>query len=130
MTQIRKQLPLTPKLAADCCGPIDDLLDPEFFKGFSDPTRLNLLACISKCGRSCSVSEVADCCSVDFSVVSRHLALLERAGIVESTKVGRTVFYSVKYDELAGKLRALADALESYRPASKYDGEKRACCAR
>jgi len=130
MTQIRKHRPLTPKLAAGCCGPIDDLLDAELFKGLCDPTRLSLLACLSKCGRACSVSEIADCCSVDFSVVSRHLALLERAGIVESIKEGRTVFYVVKYVELSVKLRALADAVESYRPSSNRGKGTGGCCAR
>src|SRR5271154_3181711 len=100
MTQITKYKPRTPKQAAACCGPIDDLLDPELFKGLCDPTRLSLLGCLAKCGRPCSVSELAECCSVDFSVVSRHLALLERSGIVESSKDGRTVFYTVKYVEL------------------------------
>jgi DNA-binding transcriptional ArsR family regulator len=128
MTQRSKRLPLTPKLAVDCCGPIDDLLDPEFFKGLCDPTRLTLLGCLSKCGRPCSVSEIADCCSVDFSVVSRHLALLERAGIVESTKEGRVVFYAVKYGDVAGKLRSLAVALESYRPGASSGGKKGNCC--
>jgi DNA-binding transcriptional ArsR family regulator len=127
MTQIRKRKPLTPKMAANCCGPIDDLLDPDFFKGLCDPTRLSLLSCLSKCGRACSVSEVAECCSVDFSVVSRHLALLERAGIVESTKRGRTVLYAVKYGEIAAKLRALADAMESCGPRSNR-GERKGCC--
>jgi len=119
---------LTPKLAAGCRGPIDDLLDAELFKGLSDATRLNLLACLSKCGRACSVSEVAECCSVDFSVVSRHLALLERAGIVESAKEGRTVFYTVKYGELSAKLRGVADAIESYGPAWKRGKGNGGCC--
>src|ERR1700733_12070524 len=101
MTQISKQRPLTPKLAVRCFDPIDDLLDLGLFKGLGDRTRLRLLGCLAKCGRACSVSEVAECCVVDFSVVSRHLALLERSGIVESSKEGRTVFYAVKYVELA-----------------------------
>ena len=128
MTQISKRKPLTPKLAARCCGPIDALLDVELFKGLSDPTRLNLLGCLSKCGRACSVSELAECCAVDFSVVSRHLALLERAGIVESHKAGREVFYSVKYREVVGKLRALAEALESYGPSSIRGKGNGGCC--
>ena len=83
MTQINKH-PLTPKKAAACCGPIDHLLDAELFKALGDPTRLLLLACLAKCARPCSVTEIAACCSVDLSVVSRHLALLERAAIVTS----------------------------------------------
>lgn len=117
MTQISKRRrPASPKQAAACCGPVDELLDPTLFKAFSDPTRVSLLACIAKCGRDCSVGEVAECCSVDFSVVSRHLALLARSGVLEVTKDGRTVFYRVRYAELCESLRALADALEDCCP--------------
>jgi DNA-binding transcriptional ArsR family regulator len=108
--------PATPKHAAACCGPIDDLLDPGLFKAISDPTRVSLIACIAKCGRGCSVGEVAECCSVDFSVVSRHLALLARSGVLEAKKEGRTVFYRVRYAELCRSLRSLADALEDCCP--------------
>ncbi|MGE3109876.1 MAG: ArsR/SmtB family transcription factor [Phycisphaerales bacterium] len=117
MTHVRKHWrPATPKQAAACCGPVDELLDPALFKAFSDPTRVSLLACIAKCGRGCSVGEVAECCSVDFSVVSRHLALLARSGVLEVTKEGRTVFYRVRYVELCRSLRSLADALEECCP--------------
>jgi ArsR family transcriptional regulator len=114
-------------LAAACCAPIDGMLEADLFKGLSDPTRLKLFGCIAKCGRACSVTEVAECCDVDFSVISRHLALLERSGIVQSTKKGRTVFYSVEYGPVAAKLRKLADALSSYDPESRAKN-KGACC--
>lgn len=117
MTQVRKKKPpATPKQAAACCAPVDDLLDPELFKALSDPTRALLIACIAKCGRGCSVGEVAECCSVDFSVVSRHLALLARSGVLEAKKEGRTMFYRLRYGELCRSLRSLADALEEYCP--------------
>jgi ArsR family transcriptional regulator len=117
MTQVRKRKPpATPKQAAACCGPVDDLLDPELFKALSDPTRVSLISCIAKCGRGCSVGEVAECCAVDFSVVSRHLALLARSGVLEAKKEGRTVFYRVRYAELCRALRSLADALEDCCP--------------
>jgi len=117
MTQIRKhQVPATPKQAARRSGPLDALLDPVLFKAISDPTRAVLLGCIAKCGRACSVGEVAECCSVDFSVVSRHLSLLARAGVLEASKSGRTVSYRVRYAELSRSLRSLADALEACCP--------------
>ncbi|MCX5658932.1 MAG: metalloregulator ArsR/SmtB family transcription factor [Planctomycetota bacterium] len=130
MTQISKKKPRTPREAAGCCGPIDELLDPDLFKGLSDPTRLRLLGCLAKCRRACAVSELAECCSVDLSVVSRHLALLERAGVVESAKQGRTVFYSVRYAELILKLRSLADELARYSPLSARAVGGEACCAK
>jgi len=129
MTQLSKHRLLTPKQAGACGGPIDALLAPELFKGLSDPTRLALLGCMVKCGRPCSVSEVAECCSVDFSVVSRHLALLERSGIIKSNREGRTVFYAVRHEYLVERLRGLADALESYGPVSIRPLRKGACCA-
>lgn len=130
MTQVRKRRPpATPKQAAACCGPIDDLLDPELFKAFSDPTRVSLIACIAKCGRGCSVGEVAECCSVDLSVVSRHLAMLARSGVLEATKDGRTVNYRVRYSELCRLLRSLADALEECCPETGgKGGGNGACC--
>jgi ArsR family transcriptional regulator, arsenate/arsenite/antimonite-responsive transcriptional repressor len=131
MTQIRKRKPSTPKQAAMCCGPMDDLLDPDFFKSLSDGTRLKLLGCLAKCGRACSVTELAECCSVDLSVVSRHLAMLERAAVISSIKKGRTVFYAVKYIELCAKLRSLANAIEECDPTLlTRRSPKGDCCGR
>lgn len=102
---------MTPKQAAARSGPVDGLLEPELFRALGDPTRVGLLACLAKCGRACSVGEVAACCAVDLSVVSRHLQTLERAGVLESTKTGRTVLYAVRYEIVSRRLRALADAI-------------------
>lgn len=121
---------MTPKQAIKCCRPIDQLLDPELFKSLCDPTRLKLLACLAKCGRACSVTEVAECCSVDFSVVSRHLATLEKAGVLESAKEGRTVFYAVRYRQLAQTLHALAEAIEACCPQGRTSARKGECCAK
>lgn len=131
MTQVRKRRPpASPKQAASRCGPLDDALDPTLFKALADPTRASLIACIAKCSRGCSVGEVAECCSVDFSVVSRHLALLARSGVLEVKKEGRTVYYRVRYAELCRSLRSLADALEDCCPAAGSKGGSclGACC--
>lgn len=96
---------------------MDGFLDPDWFKALCDPTRIRLLGCIVKCGRACSVGEVAECCDVDLSVVSRHLQVLARAKLVTKTKSGRVVSYLVDYDGICGKLRGLADAIEECRPA-------------
>lgn len=128
MTQVNKRRPpATPRQAVSCCGPLDALLDPTFFKALSDSTRLTLVACIAKCGRGCSVGEIAECCSVDLSVVSRHLALLARAGVLETNKEGRTVYYKVRYAELVRSLRDLASAIERCRPSQKGASDGKCC---
>ena len=111
MVQVCKY-PNTPKIAACCLAPLDNLLNPRIFKALSDQTRIQLLSCLAKCCRPCSVSEIAECCDVDFSVVSRHLKVLEDADLISAEKDGRTVWYQVRYAELVQMLRALADAIE------------------
>ncbi|QEG40836.1 ArsR/SmtB family transcription factor [Roseimaritima ulvae] len=107
---------MKPQEASQCCGPIDDLLDAELFKALGERTRLQLVSCLAKCGRPCSVTELAECCAVDFSVVSRHLSVLEKAGVLTATKQGRTVFYEIRYKHLSEAFRSLAKAIESCRP--------------
>jgi ArsR family transcriptional regulator len=117
---------MSPRQAAACCRPVDGLLDPAFFKALGDPTRVKLLACLIKCGRACGVGEVADCCAVDLSVVSRHLQSLARAGLVQPTRTGRQVSYQVRYADLCRTLRGLADAVEECAPAAA--NATAACC--
>ncbi len=103
-------------------------MDPALFRAMSDPTRAAIVACLAKCCRPCAVGEVAACCSVDMSVVSRHLSLLETAGVLESKKLGRTVLYSVRYAQLCQTLRSIADALEACCPAGCCSTPKGGCC--
>lgn len=107
---------------------MDGLLRPDLFKALSDPTRVSILACLMKCGRPCSVGEIAECCSVDLSVVSRHLAMLETAGVLASSRHGRVVSYAVRYADLCTTFRQLADAIEECGPANGRS-TKGACCA-
>lgn len=122
--------PTNPKAAAACASPLDALLRPQLFKALADPTRLKLLSCIAKCGRGCTVTEIAACCAVDLSVVSRHLAALSRAKVLKAEKRGRTVYYTVQYAALVAELRQLASAIESCdEPCNgvRDDGRK-SCC--
>src|SRR6056297_4217104 len=116
---IPRESHMKPQEALQCCGPIDDVLDAELFKALGEPTRLKLLSCLAKCGRPCSVTELAACCAVDFSVVSRHLSVLEKAGVLTATKEGRTVYYAVRYKHLTEAFRSLAKAIEGCRPKRK-----------
>ena len=99
-----------------CCRQLGDLLDPRLFKALCDPNRLALLVQLSRCGSSCTVSQAAECCPINISVVSRHLAMLRDAGILHAQKRGKEVHYSVRYPELSATLRAIADAIEACCP--------------
>ena len=90
-----------------------DQLRPELFRALSDPTRLQVLGRLALAAGPQTVTEVAGCCGVHISGVSRHLACLREAGVVTATKVGREVRYSLEREELTEALRGMADALEA-----------------
>ncbi len=91
------------------------------FKALGHPKRLELVRRLIACGRPCGVTELDECCTVDFSVVSRHLALLRDAGILRAEKRGREVYYSVVAEAVVPELRRLADAISC---CSKGKGKK------
>lgn len=61
------------------------------FKILADPTRLRLLNLLA-CGETC-VCELTDTLRVVQPKVSRHLALLRRAGLVEAKRNGKWIHY-------------------------------------
>jgi DNA-binding transcriptional ArsR family regulator len=116
VTQTNKQPAGT---GAGCCPDLEALIDPGLFKALGDPNRVALIAGIGRMGRPTTVTEASACCPVDLSVVSRHLAVLRRAGVVESAKSGREVKYSLSPTTLAATLHTLADALEACCPSGQ-----------
>jgi ArsR family transcriptional regulator len=122
MTQTSKQRarPVKRRAAASrgparCCN-VDECLEPRFFKALGDPNRVAILARLATCGRPCTVGEIAACCTVDVSVVSRHLAVLREAGILMAEKRGKEVFYRVSYENVSETLRAIADSIDACCP--------------
>lgn len=124
--------PETPESAARLPAAIDEQLDLQLFKALADPTRLLVLACLIKCGRRCSVSEVAECCSVDFSVVNKHMKVLAAAGVLSAEKEGRTVWYAARCSDLCERFARLIDAIAEWCPNLDQPGHKGvagSCCS-
>lgn len=101
------------KRISSCCPDLMTLIKPNFFKALSDPNRVALLVSLANRKCACSVSEMAKCCPVDLSVVSRHLGILKQAGLVTTEKKGKEVFYTVKFPEIIKTLKNLAKAFRS-----------------
>lgn len=92
--------------------PLRGVMTPELFRALGDGNRLTLLNALAQRGGSASVGQLGACCSVDLSVVSRHLSVLRAAGVLEATRRGKRVFYRARLRQLAKTLRVIADALE------------------
>ena len=105
-------MPPRRNLPAPCVTALQEHLEPEFFQALCDPVRLALVAHLAASGRALTVTEASDCCGIHISGVSRHLALLKRAGVVLAEKHGREMHYRLEVGVLASTLRGVADALE------------------
>lgn len=95
------------------------IASPRFFKALGDPNRVAIVQKFLDCCCSCTVSETAECCAVDFSVVSRHLAVLRQAGILDAVRRGKEVYYSLRAREVAETLRSVADVFAATAAACK-----------
>jgi DNA-binding transcriptional ArsR family regulator len=124
MTQMSKKRRSRPA-ARECCADVAAVVEPRLFKALCDPNRIALLARLAQCGRPCTVGEISRCCPVDLSVVSRHLAILRDAGVLESHKKGKEVFYAVRFNPIATTLRSIADAIEACCPRRKPQQKER-----
>ncbi len=100
-----------------CCGDPAGLLETRLFKAPCDPTRIAILVRLAEAVDDRTVGQIAEDGPVDTSVVSRHLAALRDAGIVEATRRGKEVYHRVRYRALAATLRAGADAIEACCPS-------------
>ena len=67
----------------------------KIIKALAHPARLLVVDELSRGGERC-VCELTEMIGSDMSTVSRHLALLKGAGIVEDERRGQMVFYRLR----------------------------------
>jgi ArsR family transcriptional regulator len=100
------------------------------FRTLSDPTRLRLLNLLA-CGETC-VCELTDTLHVVQPRVSRHLARLKRAGLVEARRNGKWTHYRwAKHGDPLVR-HVLGGLREWMTKDDRMDGERRrrnkVCC--
>jgi DNA-binding transcriptional ArsR family regulator len=110
-----------------CPDPLDHV-----FKALGDPTRRRMLGSLS--GQERSVSELAEPLKMTLAAASKHVRVLERAGLVRRSKRGRTHYVRLDPRPLAAAHRWLDvyrqlwdeqfDKLEAYLAGKKKPGEK------
>ena len=82
-------------------------------KALGEYNRLSLVYELCQCKTPQNAMCLCSCCSVDASVVSRHLKILKQEGVVSLERNGRERTYSLNRAYVAGQLRALADKIEN-----------------
>ncbi|HHH14197.1 MAG TPA: ArsR family transcriptional regulator [candidate division WWE3 bacterium] len=81
------------------------MVDKKILLALSSPTRVTLLGCLKN--KPKTVSELLTSCSVTQSAVSQHLKVLKEAGLLDSKKVGKQVYYSIKKPEVVDLYKIL-----------------------
>jgi DNA-binding transcriptional ArsR family regulator len=77
-------------------------LKAQLFKALAHPVRIRALEQLVEGERS--VGELAERIDTEISHLSQQLAVLRKAGVVDTRREGNTVFYSVRDRRLAGLL--------------------------
>ena len=84
--------------------------DSRFFKTLSEPVRLEILKFLMENGRS-DIGTIADNLPQDRSVISRHLNLMQEAGISNCEKETRHMFYEINGTAFIGKLENITEQI-------------------
>jgi DNA-binding transcriptional ArsR family regulator len=82
--------------------------DDELWSAISDPSRRRVLDLLVSNGEV-SASWLAERVPFSRQAVSKHLVVLERAGLITRRKLGREVLYQVETDRLDQATRAMAE---------------------
>lgn len=89
------------------------------FKALSHPARIRVLEILSAGPRPTAVGEILAATGIEPSLLSQHLAVLKRHGVVRADRVGNAVYYELAHPSVAELLiiarTFLADTLRAQR---------------
>jgi DNA-binding transcriptional ArsR family regulator len=85
----------------------------ELWAAVADPTRRRLLDVLLATGEATATTIAAEL-PVTRQAVAKHLAVLDRAGLVEGHRQGREVIYAVRPERLDDATRAMARVAEEW----------------
>ena len=91
----------------------DEDEDDDLWEAMADPTRRKLLDLLVARGQATATTLTADM-PVSRQAISKHLALLERVGLVDARRQGREVQYHVREQRLADATRALSQVADRW----------------
>jgi predicted transcriptional regulator len=103
----------TEKNISGCSNQLRERIDFNFYKTLFDPVRIELLIYLLANG-SKNIKEITKNFSQDRSVISRHLDLMHRYGIVRKSKENRNIYYEAssrvvidKFEETTNNIKKL-----------------------
>lgn len=90
----------------EAANKILDVIDSEFFKALAEPVRVELIKVLLLHGPA-DINSISRHMPQDRSVISKHLQILLRAGLLDCEKNGRYRIYSLKGEAFVGQLEKI-----------------------
>ena len=87
--------------------------DDDLWEAMADPTRRKLLDLLVARGQATTTTLTADM-PVSRQAISKHLALLQRVGLIDAHREGREVRYQVRAQRLAEATGALSEVADRW----------------
>ena len=91
------------------------IIDSQLLRALCEPVRVEIVKLLTARGRS-DVQTIAAQVPQDQSVVSRHLAVLHRAGVVRREKVGRQVFFELDGNSIVARMERMLKQFKAIIP--------------
>jgi DNA-binding transcriptional ArsR family regulator len=79
----------------------------EAFKALAHISRLQVFFVLVKAGKELSVGEIQEAVEIPGPTLSHHLDILRRAGLIESRKEERYIYYAVQRERVSTLVRLL-----------------------
>ncbi len=83
----------------------------ELLRALAHPLRLKILDFIDKNGTS-PVNSIYHSIKVEQSITSQHLRIMRKAGVLNASRDGKFVFYSIDYDIVARISKAVRNFID------------------
>ena len=78
----------------------------EVLRALAHPLRMKILEFIDK-HKTINVNKIYNTLKLEQSITSQHLKILRLAGIVETSREGKFIHYSINYSKVQGVLKAV-----------------------
>lgn len=75
------------------------------FKALAHPARIRILETLVARSGPCPVSDILSALGIEPSLLSQHLSVLRRHGVVTSVRTGNSVTYELAHPQVADLLR-------------------------
>jgi DNA-binding transcriptional ArsR family regulator len=83
----------------------------EILRAMAHPLRMKILEFIDQNG-TINVNRIYNTLKLEQSITSQHLRILRLAGLVDTTREGKFIHYSLNYDKISGAVGSINSFLE------------------